>query len=235
MEKEAYVVIMGGGVAAFQLVRCLHSPFHVVIITKSKIRHSNSYKEQGGIAAVVTETVRLDLHVRDTLVGGRCDRGNSIQRGLWSNKLVTNSLLEGLVFGKRLAEFINHHPRVSPIRSDLYDYPLRVTEDEIENLDSEKLKWNMIENVGIIRNEAGLYRQLNWLPVQLLDSLMEQSLERLSIEQIQTTFMFINSFIMTKSAFIRKESRGSHIRSDFPNKGLLGKVNVLFMNKGIRL
>ncbi|MEK4874120.1 L-aspartate oxidase [Bacillus sp. FSL W8-0102] len=159
-----------------------------------------------------------------TSVNGLYAIGETASSGVHgANRLASNSLLEGLVFGKRTAEFINHESHVSLIRSVLYDYPLKAKEDEMPNLDSEQLKWNMIENVGVIRDEAGLNRQLNWLPVQLLESLMEQSLERLSIEQIQTIFMFINSFIMTKSALIRKESRGAHIRSDFPNEDLFWK------------
>ncbi|MGG4042156.1 FAD-binding protein, partial [Bacillus smithii] len=78
MEKEADVVIIGGGVAALQLARCLHPQFHVVIMTKSKIRNSNSYKAQGGIAAVVSETDRLDLHVQDTLVAGRYHQSTKV-------------------------------------------------------------------------------------------------------------------------------------------------------------
>jgi L-aspartate oxidase len=156
-----------------------------------------------------------------TSINGLYAIGETASSGVHgANRLASNSLLEGLVFGKRIAEFINHHPRVSTIRSDLYDYPLKAKEDEIPNLDLEKLKWNMFENVGIIRNEDGLNRQLNWLPVELLESLIEQSLERLSNEQIQTIFMYINSLIITKSACIRKESRGAHIRSDFPNEDL---------------
>lgn len=159
-----------------------------------------------------------------TSVNGLYAIGETASSGVHgANRLASNSLLEGLVFGKRTAEFINHESHVSSIRSVLYDYPLKAKEDEMPNLDSEQLKWNMIENVGVIRDEAGLNRQLNWLPVQFLESLMEQSLERLSIEQIQTIFMFINSFIMTKSALIRKESRGAHIRSDFPNEDLFWK------------
>ena len=176
--------------------------------------------------------VMIDSYGR-TSVKGLYAIGETASSGVHgANRLASNSLLEGLVFGKRTAEFINHHSFVSQIHQTLYHYPFDMKEEEVQALDSEKLKSKMMDDVGIIRNEAGLSRQMNWLPLHFLESLMERSLERLSTKQIQTVFMFINSMLITKSAFIRKESRGAHIRNDYPNEDRFWKGRRIIHQQG---
>ena len=43
-------------------------------------------------------------------------------------------------------------------------------------------------------------------------------IDRLSIEDINKVFMLICSWLVTKAALQRTESRGGHLRRDYPNE-----------------
>lgn len=68
--KSLDVVIIGSGLAALQLAQKLRSDLHVIIITKSDVRRSNSYLAQGGIAASLSKEDDWALHLQDTLDAG---------------------------------------------------------------------------------------------------------------------------------------------------------------------
>ncbi|MCJ7841106.1 L-aspartate oxidase [Lederbergia sp. NSJ-179] len=69
--RQTDVLIIGSGVAAFQLARKLRSDINVMIITKSHMKESNSYLAQGGIAAALGEQDDSEKHFHDTLAAGR--------------------------------------------------------------------------------------------------------------------------------------------------------------------
>ncbi len=69
--EENDVLIIGSGVAALQLAVLLRRDYNVKIITKSHIRHANSYLAQGGIAAAVGIGDDPSKHFADTLEAGR--------------------------------------------------------------------------------------------------------------------------------------------------------------------
>lgn len=64
------ICILGSGIAALQLAVHLDSRYDVTIITKSQTKTSNSYKAQGGIAAVLSPEDRFEFHVKDTIRAG---------------------------------------------------------------------------------------------------------------------------------------------------------------------
>lgn len=76
MQKFSYLVV-GSGLAG--LYTAYKASFYgsVVLITKGKIRESNSYNAQGGIAAVTSIEDDPDIHKTDTLIAGRglCEEG----------------------------------------------------------------------------------------------------------------------------------------------------------------
>ena len=65
------VVIIGSGVAALQTAIEASKSKHVTLITKSKLRHSNSYLAQGGIAVAMSEQDNPTFHQQDTIQAGR--------------------------------------------------------------------------------------------------------------------------------------------------------------------
>jgi L-aspartate oxidase len=69
------VLIIGGGVAGFRAALGVPGDFRVLVVTKDKVRESNSHYAQGGIASVMDPEDRLDNHIADTLAAGKglCD------------------------------------------------------------------------------------------------------------------------------------------------------------------
>lgn len=74
-KKEFDVVIVGSGVAGLYAALNLAETDRVAILTKNELKDSNSWQAQGGIAAVLTEEDRFELHIEDTLTAGAglCD------------------------------------------------------------------------------------------------------------------------------------------------------------------
>jgi L-aspartate oxidase len=135
-----------------------------------------------------------------------------------ANRLASNSLLEGLVYGKRLAHWINCQKRAFLNDDVIEDHPKMVKShnEQIGLFEIKELQERMMDSAGIIRSGEKLENHLNWLLSLGID--LEQSLTGLVPNDIQKYFMWINSFIITKSALLRTESRGGHIRSDFQNE-----------------
>src|SRR5262245_66269085 len=69
------VLIIGGGIAGLRAALAVPPDLRVLVVTKDKVRESNSTYAQGGIAAVRSPEDRFEDHVRDTLNAGAglCD------------------------------------------------------------------------------------------------------------------------------------------------------------------
>lgn len=67
---EAEVIIIGGGIAGLIAAEYLSMNKNVIVITKSDIKHSNSYLAQGGISAVIDKNDTWQEHYMDTLQAG---------------------------------------------------------------------------------------------------------------------------------------------------------------------
>lgn len=76
--KAYHCIILGGGLAAFQLARNLKPNKRVLLITKGQQENNNSYRAQGGIAAAVGEDDHPNLHFEDTIQAG-CDFHNEVE------------------------------------------------------------------------------------------------------------------------------------------------------------
>ncbi|MDP4126312.1 MAG: L-aspartate oxidase [Bacillota bacterium] len=130
-----------------------------------------------------------------------------------ANRLASNSLLEGLVFGKRVAQTIAESLNESHLSTlDLTDQGTRDIPQVLKPLDLndprvvtlQKLMWS---SVGIIRDEAGMteaYKELGQLDREVNSS--EGELRN----------MILVAKLITSSALQRLESRGSHYRLDYP-------------------
>lgn len=132
-----------------------------------------------------------------------------------ANRLASNSLLEGLVYGKRIADFIASESRViSKVDLEYHlDMESAVTVD-FYNL-KKRLKEMMWENTGFVRNEKDLQRALDYLNERLAEL---QNCKQFSHEYYECLNMFICGKLITEPAIFRKESRGAHFREDYPQK-----------------
>lgn len=118
-----------------------------------------------------------------------------------ANRLASNSLLEGLVFGKIVAQHIEANPTHNPIRH----FPLcdEVLQKEGDIRLKNVLREIMWDKVGIIRSQSGLDSALGGVEVML-----ESHIGRM----LRLRLLVAKKII--ESAKNRKESRGAHYRLD---------------------
>ncbi|MCL4325441.1 MAG: L-aspartate oxidase [Candidatus Thermoplasmatota archaeon] len=133
-----------------------------------------------------------------------------------ANRLASNSLLEGLVFGKRIVERAIIGYKWSN-QNYAYDKIVSVTDKniklEVENKPSiESLQKLMWENVSIIRNGTGLSDASGKIS-QWIQMITEESQNYMSS---QLYHMLNVAYLISSSALLRTESRGAHYREDYP-------------------
>ena len=66
----ADVLIIGGGLAGLRAALSVDPSQRVLVVTKDKLRQSNSTYAQGGIAGVIDPDDKVEWHVRDTMQAG---------------------------------------------------------------------------------------------------------------------------------------------------------------------
>ncbi|MFI5304485.1 MAG: L-aspartate oxidase [Nitrospiria bacterium] len=156
-----------------------------------------------------------------------------------ANRLASNSLLEGLVFGARTGRHIlNHsrnmnqiepdHNRINIQFSRFFNKPaLSVKELNPIIHACKKLMW---ENVGIIRNEQGLRKTCR----QLLQ--WEKKLKGVFFHRkgMEIKNMLTVAFLVSSAALKRNESLGAHFRSDYPNSARTKVHSFLQCTKNYR-
>ena len=123
-----------------------------------------------------------------------------------ANRLASNSLLEGLVFGTRIAETIakNISPQEEPVEDRS---PTFLADSSIKM----PLQLAMSQGAGVMRSEKSLNETL-----ALLEKLGTHQSNSPRIENWETSNLYQLATAIVKAALIRKETRGSHWRSDFP-------------------
>ena len=137
-----------------------------------------------------------------------------------ANRLASNSLLDGLVFGYRIFE--NLDEKAIDFDQDLEQIPLYspVNKAEYDKGESfgecynEQLRNLMSEKVGIVRDKEGLEEALN-----TVNEWMKYLGYNFSkMEDWETQNLLTLASIVIESALKRKESRGAHYRKDYPEK-----------------
>jgi L-aspartate oxidase len=158
--------------------------------------------------------VRCDLDGRTSLAGlYAC--GESAANGVHgANRLASNSLLEGLVFGKRVAEAIvrDAHPDVQPRSMVSEVHTSDHGELDLSDIRSS-LRSAMWRNVGIERTGNRLSDVL-----QMYGFWGRYGMDAIFDEPTgwETQNLLTVGLLMTRAALARKESRGTHQRVDFP-------------------
>jgi L-aspartate oxidase len=155
--------------------------------------------------------VRTDLHGESSLPNlFVC--GESACTGVHgANRLASNSLLEGLVFGKRIAETVMRRlaepaepPAAQPTEGagTLLGEPARA---ELQGL--------MSREVGVLRDEKGLVTALDGLA-----ALASRPSASPTTENWETTNLLTVASALAQAALRREETRGSHWRDDHPER-----------------
>lgn len=153
--------------------------------------------------------IKTDLQGR-TSVSGLYAAGEAACTGVHgANRLASNSLLEGLVFGARVAESMREERGISTRT------PCGPSHDQSNGEPgaiAKQLRESMWEHAGVVRNRAGL-EKLRW-QIPDWEKAVGQGTDRQSIE---TRNLLRVGGLIARSALAREESRGAHFRSDFPH------------------
>ncbi|MFZ9387150.1 MAG: L-aspartate oxidase [Chitinophagaceae bacterium] len=148
-----------------------------------------------------------------------------------ANRLASNSLLEAMVFAHRC--FLDSAERVDSVsfRDDLPDWNAEGTTEPREMIlitqSLKELQQVMSDYVGIVRNDVRLQRAL-----RRLDLLWEETEQLyqgtfLSPQLLELRNMITVGYLIVKGASFRKESRGLHFNTDYPQKSHLVQNIVL--------
>ena len=161
--------------------------------------------------------VRTDLHGRTT-IPGLYAAGEVACTGVHgANRLASNSLLEGLVFGARAGRTAGEEHADAPPTFAIRDETVDNADDEaMRRADADageivfalrkRVRRLMWERVGILRSRASLTRALGEF---------EQIKRAAHLRPPSRNFLTIATLI-ARAALWREESRGAHYRHDFP-------------------
>jgi L-aspartate oxidase len=158
--------------------------------------------------------VRTDLDGRTSLPGLYA-AGEAACTGVHgANRLASNSLLEGLVFGARAAHAMAEESRAGELADALLQTPMAAPcgDGDAESLRQESRQL-MESNVGIVRDRERLQLAADRL-VEILAALPGAN----NREQAEARNIVESGLIIARSALARMESRGGHFRSDYPAK-----------------
>jgi L-aspartate oxidase len=157
-----------------------------------------------------------------------------------ANRLASNSLMETLVFGKRIVkrilsgnEWTGSAPEPNDIVTSLDKHVVQSKVNENKDGDAyndkelslanlQKLMW---ENVGMIRSGDNLEKAVGQLSNWHIEG---GDLKSSSPDSIELKLMVIVALLTSATALIRTESRGTHYRSDYPVESETWKRHVIF-------
>jgi L-aspartate oxidase len=163
--------------------------------------------------------IETDLHGR-TSVEGLFAAGEAACTGVHgANRLASNSLLEGLVFGARAAEAMS-----GPVRpATLFAVPGHSWEPALHGPTpcvpgADEIRDLMWQHAGLVRSRQGLERAVDtlraWRPVVL--AARRAAPADLDIRRVAS--LTTVGLLIATAALRREESRGGHFRADFPRR-----------------
>ncbi len=134
-----------------------------------------------------------------------------------ANRLASNSLLEGLVYSRRIMSAIDSdhlvgHKVEADTSQDSFLIPHRVRRDMQSVMD---------RNAGVLRSEASLTHAQTWL------ANIERTGARACTEDWESANLFMVSQVLIANALARKETRGSHWREDYPERSTEFEVRLV--------
>ncbi|HSD91903.1 MAG TPA: L-aspartate oxidase [Methyloceanibacter sp.] len=146
-------------------------------------------------------------------------RGRSTVDGLWAcgevastgahgaNRLASNSLLEAVVFGARVAADIAAAMPLAKQESAALQETLEMAQTSSDHAAAEqRLRAAMTNGVGVIRDAQSLRHALGEIA----------SIARENESDNRLANMLTTAKLIAAAAYRRKESRGAHFRSDYP-------------------
>lgn len=139
-----------------------------------------------------------------------------------ANRLASNSLLEGLVYGHRIAQDVVGRIDEINFNDEVPNWNALGTTQPKEMVlitqSWKELKAIMSSYVGIVRSNVRLKRAMDrmWLLYQETEALYHST--QLSPQLCELRNLITIGYLVTRSAQMRKESRGLHFTTDYKNK-----------------
>lgn len=137
-----------------------------------------------------------------------------------ANRLASNSLLEGLVFAYRINENILANIDQLDFMDSIPEWDAKGTTEPKELVlltqSLKELKEIMSNYVGIVRTDVRLKRALDRLHLLYKETEMLYNSTIISPQLCELRNLITNSYLISKAAFMRKESRGLHYNTDYP-------------------
>jgi L-aspartate oxidase len=157
--------------------------------------------------------VRTDVHGRTSLPRLYAAGEVACTGVHGANRLASNSLLEGLVFGARAAEAMAGETALAKSGSP---YPKQVPRHEEKDFSGPRteLQQLMWSKAGLLRDAEGLRAAAAEFP-RLSRVWRGAYLTRVSVEYQNLHHV---SRLIVQAALAREESRGAHYRNDFPHR-----------------
>ncbi len=180
--------------------------------------------------------VKTDVFGRTSLPGLHASGEVTCSGIHGANRLASNSLLEGLVFSKRICDVLKEDfeemPKEGISGIDVsYDF---VGEKKYIDISKCKrvLREAMVSFVGVIRTQDELRMTLNKIS-DLSSEVLATKFDR--VEEFELQNMLIVARLVTQSALMREESRGAHFRSDFPKTDDLKWKKHIILKRDLEL
>ncbi len=159
--------------------------------------------------------VRTDLEGR-TGLAGLYAAGEAASTGVHgANRLASNSLLEGLVYGARAGKAMReelkqgHQAASAPKKAASQNGPVDAgIEESIGQI--QDVMW---KHAGIVRTSTGMRDA-----IRMLEDLSPRVTHPRTRRSYEAANLHLAGLLVARSALAREESRGAHYRTDFPGR-----------------
>ncbi|MBO9659217.1 MAG: L-aspartate oxidase, partial [Chitinophagaceae bacterium] len=142
-----------------------------------------------------------------------------------ANRLASNSLLEAMVFAHRCYIDVIERIGALQINEKIPDWNATGTSQPKEMIlitqSLKELQQVMSDYVGIVRNNIRLQRALSRLDLLWQETEQLYQSSALSPQLLELRNLITVGYLVVKSAAFRKESRGLHFNTDYPEKSEL--------------
>jgi succinate dehydrogenase/fumarate reductase flavoprotein subunit len=149
-----------------------------------------------------------------------------------ANRVGGNALTECIVYGTRAGQHATEHVKIKP-KSQVDKTQVKRKLERVGQIETREVSDQgnpkllmlrvqeiMWEKAGMIRNQQSLLeaeKELTQLKEENLPKLFGRKPHEV-MEAVEATNMFIVASLVVKAALARRESRGAHCRTDYPNQ-----------------
>jgi len=144
-----------------------------------------------------------------------------------ANRLASNSLLEVVVFAKRIVQRVQGgNGTTNESKEDRYSLSKSRKSGDASPLSLNRFQSLMWDGVGIVRSGKELEQAVSVLAAW--HKSMKEPADRPSYELAN---LVLTGRIMAEAALIREESRGAHFRTDFPKSSDSWLKHIIFVKQ----